>query len=337
MVAKHLFIGNFLSQFQGTIGPTEIMAKRYKEEGRPIYMASFFKNKLLRLFDMIFKSLFYPFSSISIDVYSGFALMFALLTAYIAAFRNKKIILILHGGGLIDVYQYKKKRIRSLLKQATYIVTPSHFLQNFFVSQGYSVEYIPNTIDLELFSYKKEKPHNHSILWVRAFTDNYNPDVAVRAFNKVLEIYPDARMTMVGPDKGNLAYVKTLIKELGIQEKIKLTGRVENAKLPEFYHSHEVYLNTTQYESFGVALLEAAACGIPIVSTSVGEIPLIWTNEENILLADHISEDELATSIIRLFRNRDLYQHIQESAQKNTLKFSWPNVSAQWDDVLTNY
>ena len=98
-----------------------------------------------------------------------------------------------------------------------------------------------------------------------------------------------------------------------------------------------MYLNTTQYESFGVALLEAAACGIPIVSTSVGEIPLIWTNEENILLADHISEDELATFIIRLFRDRDLYQHIQESAQKNTLKFSWPNVSAQWDDVLTNY
>jgi SAM-dependent methyltransferase len=81
--------------------------------------------------------------------------------------------------------------------------------------------------------------------------------------------FPQISLTMIGPDKGILNEILLMIKELGLESNIKIIGPISNQELFKYYQSHSVYLNTTSYESFGVALVEAAACGIPIVSTNV--------------------------------------------------------------------
>lgn len=329
-----LFIGNFLSKIQGTIGPTELMANRYIKDGRKIFRASSYKNKFIRLGDMVLKTLIYRYDVISIDVYSSTALMFACITSKIAKLRHKKIILVLHGGGLIDVYQQKKDEIVSLFKRASFIVTPSRFLKSYSDSLGFNVAYIPNTIDLGKFK-RNDKNSGHRLLWVRAFTDNYNPDVAVKTFYEVLQKYPDATFTMVGPDKGNLSEIKQLIRELNIEDKVTITGRVDNNLLPKYYNSHNIYLNTTSYESFGVALVEAAACGLPIVSTSVGEIPLMWHNGKDILLSDEIDPTSLANEVVKLLENKDFYNSIVENAYIKAQGYSWESVSLKWDKIYS--
>jgi glycosyltransferase involved in cell wall biosynthesis len=79
---------------------------------------------------------------------------------------------------------------------------------------------------------------------------------------------------------------KTWLLNWALLEKITFTGPINNTELPAYYSSHSVFLNTTSYESFGMAVLEAAACGIPTVSTPVGEIPLLWKAGEEIMLTD---------------------------------------------------
>lgn len=329
-----LFIGNFLSKIQGTIGPTEIMANRFSDEGKSVIMASSKPGKFLRQLDMLLKSAFSQYDKICIDVYSSTALIFALFTSWVAKHRGKDIIMILHGGGLKHEYAPKKNKINRLLRRAKHIVTPSHYLERFFISKGYQIEYLPNTIDLSLFSFQPRESVSHKILWVRAFTDNYNPDMAVRVFSDVVKLYPDASLTMVGPDKGNLERIKKLIGELELDDKVIITGRIENKDLPEIYHSHDVYLNTTSYESFGVALMEAASCGVPIVSTSVGEIPLIWAKNVDILLADLNDEGRLVKHIITLFENKGKYESIRTNAYNKSQIFSWEMVSKRWNQIL---
>lgn len=328
-----LFIGNFLSKVQGTIGPTEYMADRFREDGRNIIIASTYSNKFLRLADMVMKTMFYRYDSISIDVYSSTALKFARITSILAKIRKKKIVLVLHGGGLVDVYKRKKDEIESLLNRATFIVTPSHFLKSFFVSMGYEVSYISNTIDLKVFN-RTGKTGGHRLLWVRAFTKNYNPDIAVRVLYEVLQRFPDATLTMVGPDKGNLDEIQQLINELDLRDKITITGRIENKKLPKYYNSHNVYLNTTSYESFGVALIEAAACGLPIVSTSVGEIPIMWRDGTDILLSEAIEPTLLADKVLMLFDDDNMYAKIAENAYVKAQSYSWESVSKEWNNVF---
>ncbi len=331
---KILYIGNFLSKTHGTIGPAVSLIEHFSRSGHIVNSASSKRNKVLRIFEMCQKALSCSYNIIIIDVYSTSALSFAEICSFIAKLRNKKIILTLQGGGLPDVYKIKSSRVDTLLQRATVITSPSMYLQQFFKYYGFNVVYIPNTIDLDKFPFVKERPHNHSILWVRAFTKIYNPDIAVRVLSLVKKDYPDATMTMVGPDKGNKKEVESLISNLNLQGSIQLTGKIPNEKLFKYYDTHDVYLNTTSFESFGVAVLESASCGTPIVSTAVGEIPLMWKDNENILLSNSISDRELAEKICSLFADRDLYNTIQDKARQKAREFSWEHVENLWNNVL---
>lgn len=331
---KILYIGNFLSKTRGTIGPSVALADRFRRRGHVVNTASSRSNKLLRFAEMCGKATLFAYNTIIIDVYSTSALLFAYVCTRIARLRKKRIILTLRGGGLVEAYQVKGRIIDAMFRRANVITTPSLFLQSYFSKLGFEIVHIPNTIDIEKFSYVQERPHNHSILWVRAFSQIYNPDMAVKVLEEVKKVYPEATLTMVGPDKGCKEKTLSVVRELGLSESVRMTGKISNENLPRYYHMHDVYLNTTSYESFGVAVLEAAACGTPIVSTKVGEIPLMWKNNENILMADSFSEKELADCVCQLFDNRVLYRTIQENGRRRAEDFSWSRVENQWKDVI---
>src|SRR5690606_33665116 len=99
----------------------------------------------------------------------------------------------------------------------------------------------------------------------------------------------------------------------------------------KYYHSHDVYLNTTSYESFGVAVVEAALCGIPIVTSNVGEIPLLWDNETHVLFAEELSGEAFATHVIQLVENPDLANKLTMNAVLKAKSFEWANVKPKWE------
>ena len=68
----------------------------------------------------------------------------------------------------------------------------------------------------------------------KAFDSTYNPDVPVRILNELIKTYPNATLTMIGPDKGELSKVK-IIKKLALNDKIKITGPIPNKDLYKFY------------------------------------------------------------------------------------------------------
>lgn len=331
---KILYIGNFLSKTHGTIGPAVALVNRFRESGHIVNTASENKVKFLRLIEMSGKTFFRNYGTIIIDVYSTSAIIFAEVCSFIARLRRKRVVLVLQGGGLVDGYKNNPCRIDKMFNKATIITTPSMFLKSYFQNMGYSVTYIPNTIDVDRFCFKQERPRNHSILWVRAFTKIYNPDIAVRVLAEVKKRFPDTTLNMIGPDKGNKKEIVELINTLGLSDSIKMTGKIPNENLPDFYHTHDVYLNTTSYESFGVAVLEAASCGTPVVSTSVGEIPLMWQDGENIMLAKDIDARKLAEKVCDLFSDADLYDSVQINAKHKAECYSWKCVEKQWDELL---
>src|SRR5690606_28294620 len=161
--------------------------------------------------------------------------------------------------------------------------------------------YLPNTIDLTRFPYAKIEIGVHSprLLWVRAFADIYNPVLASRVLKTVLQYFPNALLTMIGPDKGVLSEVKSVVRDLGISSHVNFLLPIYNSLLYKYFHTHHVYLNTTGYESFGVAVLEAACCGLPVDSFDVGEIPYLWQNEESIMKAPYGDVESMAPQAVR--------------------------------------
>lgn len=326
-----LFIGNFLSKKRGTKLPIETIMDCLNNNGVTIKCASKFENKFLRLADMFMTAMFCKVDVIHIDVFSGSAFTFADYVSRIAKLRKIKIIFNLRGGGLPEFYNQK---VLSVLNRGWLILTPSMYLQDFFIGKGLNVDYMPNPVFIDRFEYKHRDYADHSLLWVRAFDNIYNPLLAVETLHEVLEKYPDTILTMVGPDKGLMDKFKFRVKELGLEDKVHIIGKVDNNKLSEYYHKCGVFLNTTSFESFGNAVMEAASCGIPIVSTKVGEIPYLWSDGENMLMVDGADPKMMGNCVCRYFDDNIFYTEVSKRAAKRASEFDWDKIKLRWIDMI---
>ena len=331
---KILFVSSFLSGSSGSLCASESIGLRLNDLGFSTAFVSRKKNKIKRLIEIILSILFTKSDIIHIDVYSGQAFIISEIASKIAFFLNKKIVLTLHGGALPVFYKGNEERIRRVFNRAKLITTPSNMLSNFFKSVGFDTLVIPNSIDLERFPFKRNLENPYSLLWVRAFDSIYNPEMAIETLYSVQKKFPNANLTMVGPDKGKLKDCIELIQRLGLNDSVKIVGPIENHKLPEYYQNHHVYLNTTRFESFGVALLEAASSGIPIVSTNVGEVPLIWKNETEILLVEIDNSEMMSHQVCRLFENENFANDIADRAMIKSKLYGWDAVSTIWVEKI---
>lgn len=330
---KILFIGSFLSKNKGTKGIAEKIQIKFKNEFN-IILVSDKENQLLRLVHILIASLFYDYSIIHIDVYSGKARIYARLAAFIAKLKNKKIIFNLRGGKLTEIYENNSTKL-NFLKNSHKIVSPSKFLIHYFDKYNIKIDYLPNYIDNEFFPYKRFKVKKYSILWVRAFNDIYQPELAVKIIDKLKDIYPKVHLTMIGPDKGYQQSTENLISKLNLEKYISIIGKIPNEELYKYYQSNQVYLNTTVYESFGSAVLEAASCGVPIVSTNAGEIPYIWEHGKEILLCES-NEDEFKEHVESIFESEELEKKLSLNARKKSEEFDWKSVKKQWEKLIEN-
>lgn len=326
---KVLFVGNFLSKHKGSIGPTEKLAVSLSGDFK-IIRASTLKSQPLRLADIAFKTLTASYSFIAIDVYSTKAFAFAEVATTIAAFRKKKTVLVLHGGALPELFAKQPERVKKVFARAWKIVSPSSYLQDFFAKNGFTVEVIPNSVNTDIFTFDRSKVKPFSLLWVRSFKHIYNPQIPIKVIALLKDTFPKISLTMVGHDDGLMDECKALARQLDVTERIEFVGRVDNQQLPAYYNTHSVYLNTTNYESFGIAVVEAAMCGIPVISSNVGEIPYMWDNGENITTVNTITPEDFASAVEKLLQNPDYASQQAENALKITQKFSWVEIKKQW-------
>lgn len=329
-----LFIGNFLSKNKGTKSPSETISTRLGELGFHTSLVSSHESKILRILDIIFSILLFKGSYIHIDVFSGQAFYIAEIATILGKIKKKKIILTLHGGRLPEFFEDHCRRVDLTLQRATKIVTPSLLLMSYFQNKGYIVEYIPNSIDTKKFPFRINNCIDPKILWVRAFSPIYNPELAVKTFSIIKNWIPNATLTMIGPDKGELRKTQYLIQQQSLDDSINILGPIPNDELYNYYHTHNIFLNTTSYESFGVAVLEAASCGIPIVSTPAGEIPLLWKHREEILISKDWSPEELSVQIIQILNDNSLSDILSYNANSKAKKYDWLFIKTKWLNIF---
>lgn len=333
-----LFVGSFLSRQTGTKSIAEKLAEHWQENGGPkTRLVSRYSNKYLRLSSILLGIFFYRGKLVNVDVFSGNSLLIAKLAARISKLRGLKLVLTLRGGAIPDELNQRTAEYRSILRQADYIQTPSHFLAAAIENKlGIKANYLPNPINLERFTPSPET-QGIDLLWVRAFSEIYNPNLAIKTLAILKTDFPDLRLTMIGPDKGILPQAKELVKELDLEDSVDFIGPVANEKLVSYYQSHAVYLNTTSYESFGAAVVEAAATALPIVSTKVGELPYLWKHNENIMFSPEIEANSFASEVADLLNNPSKAKHIGKAGAKRVQEFEWKSINKSWIKFIKSF
>ncbi len=135
---------------------------------------------------------------------------------------------------------------------------------------------IPNGVDTEKFHpVVFPEPHPFTVIWVGRLAAGKGLKYAILGFEKFLESVPSALMYVVG-DGPYLDAAQEYVAGKGLGERIIFTGRVENDEMISYYTRSSVYLMTSMSEGMPRTLLEAMACGLPVVCTDIPQlVPII--------------------------------------------------------------
>jgi glycosyltransferase involved in cell wall biosynthesis len=333
-----LFVGPILGSNVGfTPSPVEALIPLLKEKGYVCMTTSKKTDRLKRLFDMlscIIKTRKWS-EIICLQVYAYRSFVVEDIASWVAKRFNKKIIMVLHYGDFPNFLRIFPKWSKRVLQRADQIITPSQYLQKAVQGFGFSVKVIPNLILIQKYPFRQRDFVRPSIIWMRSFFRYYNPTLALDAFKLIKEQYPDAELTMAGSNKGLEKMTKEYAYKIGLIDSVKFPGFLSmNSKQAEF-SKHDIYLNTTIIDNMPISILEAAAFGLPIVSTNVGGIPYILQDEKNALLVPSNNPDAIAKAIMRIIEKPGLAYRLSLAGRQLAESCGPDFVIPLWEEILS--
>jgi glycosyltransferase involved in cell wall biosynthesis len=215
------------------------------------------------------------------------------------------------------------------MRLATRVIAPSEYLVDVFSAHGVRASSIPNFVDFERFSWRIRRPLRPVFLSNRNFEAHYDVPCVLRAFSRIQAAWPEARLMVVG-DGPKRDEIHALGTELGLQN-VEFLGRVEHGKMPELYDRADIFLNTPLIDNMPNSILEAYACGLPVVTTDAGGIPYILEDEKTGLMVSKGDDRAVAEAALRILENPDLAAKLAEAGKKKALEeYSWERAREDW-------
>lgn len=336
MTKKLLYIGNKLSKHGNNLTYIETLGALLEYEGYEVVYASEKNNQLFRMLDMVYVTTcnIRKVDTIIIDTYSTFSFYYTLIISSICRLFNKKYISILHGGNLPHRLKSSPILCDFIFNKAFKLVAPSNYLFEAFKDKyAKNLIFIPNTIESKKYTFNKREFNSPKLLWVRSFSKIYNPKMAIDVLYNLKKDFPNATLTMVGPDKENLIDdCKKHASELNVE--VEFTGKLAKEEWVALSKDYNVFINTTHFDNTPISVIEAMALGLPIVSTNVGGIPFLLTDYENGLLVSDSDVNGMTDAIIEIFNNEILREKITINARNTVESFDWNVIKQKWFEIL---
>lgn len=250
-----------------------------------------------------------------------------------AGWCRRTPVIVNYRGGEAETYLRKSARwVRPSMARAAALVVPSGFLEEVFSRFGMRSAVIPNIIDLELFRPVAERTsgtQDFTIVITRNLEQIYGLDVAIRALAVAREEVPEMRLVIAG--SGPLqAELEALAATLQLQDAVTFCGRLDREQIVALYQSADAALNPTRVDNMPNSVLEALACGLPIISTDVGGVPYIVRDGETAVLVRPDEVAEMAAAMVRVYRDPALRTRLSEAGRAEVSRYAWEHVKPQW-------
>ncbi len=245
----------------------------------------------------------------------------------VARMRGKKTLIHYHSGEARN--HLRRSRVaRSVLRRTDRLVVPSGFLVDVVHEFGLDALVASNIIDSSRFSYLPRCPVRPLLLFTRGFHPHYGVDLVMRAFAHVRAQSPSARLCMLGP--GTLeGGIRALARELKVTG-VEFAGPTPRERISDFYHQFDIFVNGSWVDNVPVTILEAFACGNPVVSTAFEGAPYFIEHERTGLLCPLGDWRGLGENVLRLLREPDLAQRLAQNAYEESARYRWSAVRPEW-------
>lgn len=251
-----------------------------------------------------------------------------------------KIITTLHGTDitLVGLEPSFLAIMKFSIEQSDGVTAVSRFLKektltNYNINK--EIEVITNFIDTEKYRRNPTPqfcatcaPKGEKVL---VHTSNFRPvkrvgDV-IRIFNEVQKKVPSVLILIGdGPDR---TQCEILCRELGIQKKVRFMGK--QVELVPILSCADLFLMPSQSESFGLSALEAMACEVPVISSSVGGLPELQLHGQTGFIAEIGDIDRMARYAIDLLTNSSKHAMFAQAARNRAIEFESSKITVQYE------
>jgi glycosyltransferase involved in cell wall biosynthesis len=266
-----------------------------------------------------------------IHVFSASYLSFVLAPTpaiLIAKLFGKKILLNYHSGEADDHLARWRRTAVPTIRLADEVVVPSEYLVKVFAKFGIEARAINNLIELGTFAFRERHPLRPVFLSNRNLESHYGVDHVLRAFALIQKNIPTAELIVAG-DGSERNKLERLAFELGLRQ-TRFVGRVEHEAIVEQYQQADIYLNGSEIDNQPLSILEAFACGLPVVTTNAGGIPDMVLNAETGFVVNRGDHESMAERAMQLLEQADISGPLTKRAREECRKYSWQVLSEQW-------
>lgn len=238
-----------------------------------------------------------------------------LLFFYCARIFRKKIIVHFHAFSPETTIEGNCQWLyRHLFSRANRVIVLSKMWQN-KVSEAFSLNnvivlYNPCAAESNDMLYTKQK----AILYAGALCARKGYADLLRAFSKIADVHKDWKLIFAG--NGDVEEGVRLSKELGIEQQCLFLGWISGDEKDKVFKESSIFCLPSYAEGFPMAVLDAWAYGLPVITTPVGGIPDIVNDGENSLLFSPGNIDELSTKLDLLIKDDVLRKKLSEEANK---------------------
>jgi len=275
--------------------------------------------------------------------------MLAIIVSYYSRKYGVPYVLQPHGSILPIIQKQQSKQIfdvffgNQILNGASKIIALNKIEAEQITKMGIDkskIEIIPNGIDISEYSNLSKKGEfkkkyligdaTKIILYLGRTDKIKGIDLLIDAFSSLLEDLDNIMLVIVGPISNNLPLLVKQVEDLNIDDKVVFTGPLYGKDKLEVYQDADIYVLPSRYETFPITVLEACACGTPVIITNKCGIADIVDGR----LGDVVEFDknELKNKLLEFFKSNKYikYCHCDQVVKQ---EFNWLNVIRMFEKV----
>ena len=221
---------------------------------------------------------------------------------------------------------------RRFYNRCDIVTTPSIAMKQELEKHGIKrpVVFLSNGVDLNKFRPQDCKKSGNTILHVGRISYEKNIDVLIKAFSLLKNKKSKLLIAGKGPAFDDL---KKLVHSLNLFDRVIFLGPIKHDDLPKLYCTGDLFATASTVETEGIVILEAIACGLPIVGVNALALPYIIEHGKSGFLAQPGDEVQIAQFMQKMLDDKKLRETVSASGLKNIKKYSLDSVIADVEKI----
>lgn len=239
---------------------------------------------------------------------------------------GKPVVITARGTdvNLIPQYRWPKRQILRASSRAAAMITVSQALKDALIDLGVEerkISVLANGVDLNKFypcdgTATRESFHGGKIVWLSVghLIDRKGHDIAIKAAARE----PDVTLIIIGDGPEELA-LRRLAADLGASSRVRFLGHVDHSELPKYYSAADALVLASSREGMPNVVLEAIACGTPVIATAVWGTPEVIASP----IAGELMGERTAQAMQAAWKRLRQRSHERGETRKYANRFGW--------------